>query len=308
MIFMKERTIYALGFFDGVHLGHQALLHSCRRLAQENDCNAGVITFTVHPDGLVSGNAPALLNTTEDRKRLLYSFGMDRVVALPFDKALMTTHWSTFLTDLTEQGAAGFVCGDDFRFGAGGNGTAKKLAAFCESRGLPCAVVPQQEIDGVRVSSTYIRTLLQEGDMTRVEQFLGHPHIFTGKVVSGRGLGHTIGIPTANLEIPEVLLLPKEGVYACTANVDGKNYMAVTNIGSRPTVGGHRVTVEPWLLDFEGDLYGKQLTLSFHDYLRPEKNFSNLEELQAEILKNAAQTRKILEKKMKVFLYNRENL
>lgn len=294
---MKDKTIYALGFFDGVHLGHQALLDACRELARENSCKAGVITFAAHPDGLVSGKAPALLNTIEDRKRLLFSFGMDTVVALPFDKQMMTTHWSTFLSDLTEQGAAGFVCGDDFRFGAGGNGTAKKLAGFCESRQLPYAVVPQQEIDGIRISSTHIRSLMEQGDMAQVGRFLGHPHIFTGKVISGRGLGHTMGIPTANLEIPEGVLLPRVGVYACNAYVDGNVYMAVTNIGSRPTVGGHHVTVEPWLLDFEGDLYGKQLTLAFHDYLRPEKNFSNLEELKTEILENAAQTRKILEKR-----------
>lgn len=294
---MTERTIYALGFFDGVHLGHQALLDACRKLAQENNGKAGVITFASHPDGLVSGKAPALLNTIEDRKRLLFSFSMDTVVALPFDKQLMTTHWSTFLTDLTEQGAAGFVCGDDFRFGAGGSGTAKKLAAFCESRQLPYAVVPQQELDGIRISSTHIRALLEQGDMVQAARFLGHPHVFTGNVISGRGLGHTIGIPTANLEIPEGVLLPRAGVYACTAVVDGQIYMAVTNIGSRPTVGGHHITVEPWLLDFEGDLYGKQLTLCFHDYLRPEKNFSNLEELRAEILENATQTRKLLEKR-----------
>ena len=297
MIFMAEKTIYALGFFDGVHLGHQALLDACRQLAQENGYKAGVITFNVHPDGLVSGKAPALLNTIEDRKRLLLSFGIDSVVALPFDKQLMTTHWSAFLTQLVTEGAAGFVCGDDFRFGAGGIGTAKKLAAFCESRQLPFAVVPQQELGGVRISSTHIRTLLEQGDMAEVHRFLGHPHIFTGKVIPGRGLGHTIGIPTANLEIPEGVLLPRTGVYACSAAVDGQNYMAVTNIGSRPTVGGHHVTVEPWLLDFEGNLYGKQLTLAFCEYLRPEKTFSNLEELKAEILENAAKTRKILEKR-----------
>ena len=294
---MTEKTIYALGFFDGVHLGHQALLDACRKLARENGCKAGVITFNVHPDGLVSGKAPALLNTIEDRKRLLFSFGIDSVVALPFDKPLMTTHWSAFLTQLVTQGAAGFVCGDDFRFGAGGIGTAKKLAAFCESRQLPYAVVPQQELDGIRISSTHIRTLLEQGNMVQISRFLGHPHIFTGKVISGRGLGHTIGIPTANLEIPEGVLLPHTGVYACSAAVDGQNYMAVTNIGSRPTVGGHHITVEPWLLDFEGDLYGKPLTLAFREYLRPEKSFSNLEELKAEILENAAQTRKILEKR-----------
>lgn len=287
-----EKSIYALGFFDGVHLGHQALLRACREKAAAHGCKTGAVTFDSHPDALVSGNAPALLNTIEDRKRLLFAYGMDSVTTLPFDKTLMTTHWSAFLTQLTAQGAAGFVCGSDFRFGAGGSGTAKKLAAFCESRDLPYAIVPQQLLDGVRISSTCIREFLAAGDVEKANRFLGHPHVLTGQVVSGRGLGHTIGVPTANLALFEGVLLPRSGVYACKAWVDGNSYLAVTNVGSRPTVGGHRVTVEPWLLDFEGDLYGKQLTLTFHKFLRPEEKFPDLTALQQEIQKNAEQTRK----------------
>lgn len=292
----KEQTIYALGFFDGVHLGHQALLKACRELANANGCKAGAVTFAVHPDSLVSGNDPALLNTIEDRTRLLKAYGMDVVVELPFDRTLMTTHWSDFLTRLVAEGAAGFVCGYDFRFGAGGNGTAKKLAAYCDGRQLPYSVVPQQVLEGIRISSTHIRQLLADGEIESANRFLGHGHIFTGTVIPGRGLGHTIGIPTANLQIPKGLLLPKQGVYACKALVDGKEYPAATNIGMRPTVDGHHITVEPWLLDFGGDLYGKSLTLVFTKYLRPEKKFDSLDELQAEIQKNAAETRKIFEK------------
>ncbi len=292
---MKEKTIYALGFFDGVHLGHQQLLAACRYLADNNSCKAGAITFASHPDSLVSGNAPALLNTNEDRTKLLLACGMDVVVEIPFDKELMTTHWATFLEQLVGDGAMGFVCGDDFRFGSGGLGTPKKLVAFCEKRGLAYCVVPQQTLDDIRVSSTHIRSLLEQGDMEQVTRFLGHYHIFTGKVIPGKGLGRTIGIPTANLEIPEGILLPRSGVYACAATVDDEVYLAVTNIGSRPTVDGESITVEPWLLDFEGDLYGKELSLIFHAYLRPEKKFGSLEELRAEILENAVQTRKLLE-------------
>ena len=292
-----NQTIYALGFFDGVHLGHQALLKACRLLADRNGFTAGAVTFSTHPGSLVSGKAPLLLNTIEDRKLLLSAYGMDTVIALPFDRELMTTHWSAFLEQLVASGAAGFVCGSDFRFGAKGNGTAKKLEAFCQSRDLPYAIVPQQELNGIRVSSTHIRCLLESGDMETAVRFLGHGHVLTGTVVKGRGLGHTIGIPTANLELPAGLLCPKHGVYACKAAFDGEEYLAVTNIGTRPTVNGHHVTVEPWLLDFEGDLYGKQITLTFYKFLRPEQKFGSLAELQAEIQKNAAQTREYLEKR-----------
>lgn len=289
-------TIYALGFFDGVHLGHQALLRECRRLADLHGCQAGAVTFTAHPDGLVFGKTPALLNTNEDRKLLLHTYGMDSVVELPFDRTLMTTHWSSFLTQLTDCGAAGFVCGSDFRFGAGGSGTGKKLVSYCESRSLPYAIVPEQTLDTVRISSTHIRGLLEQGSMGEAVRFLGHGHILTGQVVPGKQLGRAIGIPTANLLLPEGILCPRYGVYASKCFVDGAEYMAVTNIGTRPTVNGSHVTVESNLLDFTGDLYGKSLTVIFYEFLRPEQKFPSLDELQKEIQKNTLQTRKFFKK------------
>lgn len=291
---MKEKTIYALGVFDGVHVGHQALLRACKELAQENHCKAGIVTFDTHPDGLVSEKAPALLNTIEDRTNLLMAYGMDVVVQLPFNRELMSTHWSDFLRSLAGDGGAGFVCGSDFRFGSGGLGTAKKLEAFCKKQGLPYAIVPQQLLDGQRISSTHIRSLIAEGDLENATRFLGHPHVFTGQVIPGRGLGRTIGVPTANLQIPPDVLLPKEGVYACAAHVNGKNYPAVTNIGSRPTVDGHQVRAESWILDFAGDLYGRTIALEFHKFLRPEQKFASLEELKAQIQQDAAQTAQLL--------------
>lgn len=290
---MKQRTIYALGFFDGVHLGHQALLKAAVELAADTGAIPGAVTFSSHPDSLILGKTPKLLNTGEDRNALLGAYGIQSIFELPFDEEVKNTHWSSFLAQLVESGAAGFVCGDDFRFGAGGLGTPKKLAAFCQKRGIPYAVVPQQEIDGVRVSSTHIRQLLEQGEMEQANRFLGHPHILSGEVVEGRKLGRTIGIPTANMEIPEGLAVPRLGVYAGVTVVDGKNYLTVTNIGSRPTVGGHQVRAESWLLDFEGDLYGKPMTLAFLKFLRPEKKFESLEELKAQILLDAEQVKKL---------------
>ena len=293
---MNKKTIYALGFFDGVHLGHQALLSACRSLAAERNCYAGVVTFATHPDALVGGVSPRLINTSRDRADLLQAFQVDKILELPFDDGLKNTPWSAFLSQLLQQDAAGFVCGSDFRFGAGGAGTAEKLEGFCRENGLACSIVPQQFLNGIRVSSTHIRSLLENGDVAEANRYLGHPHILTGTVIAGRGLGHTFGIPTANVCLPEELVCPQLGVYACQATVDGKTYPAVTNIGSRPTVGGHQVRVESWLLDFAGDLYGKTLTLAFAAYLRPEEKFASVEELVAQIRKDAEKTRKILEK------------
>ena len=290
---MKNKTIFALGFFDGVHIGHAALLSACRELARELGWRSGVITFAVHPDTLVLGNTPRLINTPEDRERLLrQGFNMDTVVTLPFDREMRDRPWRDFLELLRrDYGAAGFVCGADFRFGAKGQGNAGTMAVYCRKMGLPWAVVPEQTLDGIRISSTYIRSQIESGDMATAVKFLGHPHILSGQVVHGRHLGSTLGIPTANLQLPPELAVPSFGVYICRCIVEGKSYPAVTNVGTRPTVDGHSITVEPWILDYQGDLYGRKILLEFYRFLRPERKFPDLEELKAEIVRNAGQTR-----------------
>ena len=291
-----NKTIYALGFFDGVHVGHGALLSACHALAEENGCIAGVATFDSHPDTLVLHQTPGLINTPRDREWLLREkFHMSRVVSLPFDEQMRAMPWQDFIEMLRkDHNAAGFVCGEDFHFGHKGQGNAALLTQYCGENNLPCAVIPDQIIDGIRVSSTYIRSQLESGDMATAVKFLGHPHILTGKVVHGHQLGRRLGIPTANLRLPEGLAVPKFGVYACRALVDGKAYPAVTNIGTRPTVEGQGITVEPWILDYEGDLYDREITLEFHFFLRPEKKFPNLEALKEEIHANAQETREYL--------------
>lgn len=295
---MENKKIIALGFFDGVHMGHGALLRACRALAEETGCHAAALTFSSHPDALVSGGAPGLINTIQDRERLLREYyHMDEVIVLPFDRETMTMPWRTFFHLLLRRyQAAGLVCGHDFRFGNRGEGSGALLRRACEEAGIPCVVVPEQKIDGITVSSTYIRTLLEAGDMEKAARFLGHPHLFTGTVVPGKHLGRTLGVPTANLVLPEGLILPRLGVYACKAKFGGQEYLAVTNVGRRPTVDGSYVTVEPWILDYDGDLYGRELTLEFYSFLRPERKFASLEELRQEIWKNAAQTRTFFEK------------
>ena len=292
-----SHVIYALGFFDGVHIGHQALLSACRSLAAEHGAKAGVVTFGSHPDALVMGATPKLINTPQDRQRLLQSqFHMETLVELPFDERMRTMDWADFLRMLrSEFGAVGFVCGEDFRFGFRGRGNASVLSWYCDQEKLPCAVVPEQSIGGIRVSSTYIRTQLEDGHMATAVRFLGHPHILSGKVVHGRALGRKLGIPTANLRLPEGIVVPRFGVYACSTEIDGVTYPAVTNIGNRPTVNGRHTTVEPWILDYSGDLYDREITLRFHYFIRPEMKFDSLEELQAEIRRNAEETRAYLQ-------------
>ena len=289
-----KKKIFALGFFDGVHLGHWALLHACRRMAEQQGAAACTVTFDLPPSAVLQHIQPNMLNTVRDREALLRKFGMKEVQILAADEQTLSTSWTAFLEMLIGEGAAGFVCGYDFRFGRNGEGNAKKLAAFAAEKSLPCVIVPEQTMDGEKISSTRIRTLIEAGDVENANRLLGHFHILSGKVVRGQGLGHTIGIPTANLELPKELVCPAFGVYACKAWVDGRYYIAVTNIGTRPTVDGQNVTVEPWLLDFAGDLYGKEIALEFHKFLRPEQKFDSLDALKAQIQKDARQSRRLL--------------
>ncbi len=286
-----EKQIIALGFFDGVHRGHQALLKACCDLAEAMNCQSGAVTFDRHPKSLLTGEETKLLTTAQERRRLLEHYGIQRVYQYPVTREFMNTPWRSFFQELMTLGAAGFVCGDDFRFGCRGEGNAEKLQKACMELGIPCVVVPEQAMDHRRVSSSYIRSQIQSGDMETAVRFLGHPYRISGKVVPGQQLGRTLGIPTANLLLQPELVPPKFGVYACRVEIDGKRYLAVTNVGTRPTVSGEGITVEPWILDFQGDLYGRQIDLDFYRFLRPEQKFGSLEELQSEIRRNARQTR-----------------
>ena len=292
-----NKRIFALGFFDGVHLGHQALLTACVRMAKAMDVETAAITFERHPQSLFRSDVPPLLSTLQDRFRLLLRCGIDHVYPFPVTETVMGKDWRNFLEELIGYGAVGFVCGDDFRFGRGGAGTAQALWDFCREKKLPCLILPEQTLDGIRISSSYIRRQIEEGDMATAVRFLGHGHMLTGTVVPGRKLGHKLGFPTANIELPAGVIVPRHGVYACCAHVGRERYMAVCNVGSRPTVEGHQVRTETWLLDFQGDLYGQTVTLEFFYFLRPERRFGSLEELTGAVMADAENTRKFFLKR-----------
>lgn len=291
---MKKR-IFALGFFDGVHLGHQELLTQCARLAEQRNCEAAAITFDRHPQSLFLNTPPMLISTLPDRLELLKRYGIAYIETFPVTKETMATPWQEFLELLVRRGAAGFVCGRDFRFGHRGQGNSGNLLAFCEARGMPCIIVEEQDLDGIRISSTYIRRQIEEGDMATAVRFLGHPYVLTGTVVPGKQLGRRLGIPTANLRLPEEAAVPKFGVYACRCRIDGAAYPAVTNVGTRPTVEGRGITVEPWILDYSGDLYGRDITLEFYRFLRREQKFPDLDALKTQIREDAEMTREYLQ-------------
>ena len=291
-----KKIIYALGFFDGVHLGHKALLDTCVKLAEEENAIPGVLTFAGSPQSLMKEDA-GLLTTLEERQMLFSQMGMEEILILPFDEKLKKMPWQAFYCLLKEQhSAVGFVCGEDFRFGAGGAGTAALLQDICQKEGLSCRVVEKVKVGEDTVSSRLIRRLLEDGQLEKANALLGHPYLLSGKVVSGKQIGRTIGVPTANLSYNKERICLPHGVYACRVKLEGKYYGAVTNIGHRPTVEGEGITVEPWILDFAGDLYGSHLTLELLSFLRPEQKFQNPEMLRAQIGEDAIRTREIFEK------------
>ena len=292
---MAKGKVIALGYFDGVHMGHGGLLQKARQMAESMDATAAAVTFHPHPSVLLTGRSVPLLTTLEDRKWLMQTlYGIEEVLTLPFDRAMMTLSWERFLTEVLfhHHKIAGLVCGHDFRFGHRGEGTAQTLAAFCRERGIPCAVIQEIQLEGKTASSTLIRSLLTQGDMAGAVRFLGHPHILTGTVCHGSHLGSTWGIPTANVPISPELAVPAYGVYATRVTVEGKTYDAVTNVGTHPTVGDTSAPqAETWLMDFDGDLYGKTVRIDFYHRLRGEQKFPSVEALVAEIRKNAEETR-----------------
>ena len=293
---LNTGRVIALGFFDGIHLGHGTLLEQAKLRAAELGLSPAVMSFDLHPDNLVAGKTVTLINSIEDRLEILSRcYGITDVVLVHFDQNMMHMPWDVFVEDylVGQLGARHLVCGYDFRFGDKGKGNPTLLQEKCRELGIGCDVMPKVELGGITVSSTYIRELLQAGEMETAMTFLGHPHSISGEVVHGKEIGRTIGIPTSNLEIPRGIMVPGFGVYATKVTLpDGQEKLAVTNVGIRPTVGqSDHVTVEPWILDFSGDLYGKTIRVDFYKKLRGEKKFDSLEALKEEIHRNADEIR-----------------
>ena len=299
-----EKAVIALGFFDGVHRGHGALLEKTAERARELQAVPTAFTFDRPPKEVVTGQPVYLINSSRDRQGLMERlYGIERVVFAPFDRQMMTMSWEDFITKLLVEtyGAVHLVAGHDYRFGHKNAGTPELLQEKCRQLGLGCDIIPKVEYDGITVSSTYIRTLLEQGDVERAALFLGHPHCLSQTVRHGQRLGRTIGIPTVNLTVPPHVLVPSHGVYATRVFLSGgASYPAVTNVGTRPTVNnGTDITVEAWLLDFDGDLYGQQIRLDFYRRLRPEKKFDSVDALRREIEHNIDQTRTYFAEKNK---------
>ena len=295
----ESKKVMALGFFDGIHIGHAALMQRAKAAAAALGAEPAVLTFDIHPDTFVRGENVELINSAADRRYILSRwFGIENVYFVHFNEQTMRMHWQDFIENIIDTyNAVHFVVGHDFCFGYKGQGTAKVLAEYCREHGLGCDIIEPVKRDGVVVSSTIIRSLLSEGEMAKANEYLGHPHVLTDSVRTGYRIGRsTLDAPTINMVFSEGVLIPRRGVYATRVVLPEGEFDAVTNIGVRPTFGGDRVTVETNILDYSADLYGKMVSVLFVDFIRPERKFDSAAELMAQIKRDTRTARDILAK------------
>ncbi|MDD5902990.1 MAG: bifunctional riboflavin kinase/FAD synthetase [Oscillospiraceae bacterium] len=290
-----RKRAMALGFFDGVHIGHAALLDKTKQRAAEIDAMPSVLTFDVHPDTLVFNAEVPLINSAIGRKDIINRcFGIDNVVFIHFNQKVMRMDWREFIDELiNELDIAWLVVGHDFCFGYKGLGTAPRLKEYCVEKGLGCDIIEPVCRDGIVVSSTEIRRLIQNGEIEKANEYLGHPHMLSDTVRSGYHLGTKMGTPTINMKIPEGVIIPRHGVYAAKVILDdGSEHISVTNVGVRPTVSdAGAVSVESFILDFDGNLYDKQARVEFFSFLRDERKFDDISSLGEQIKRDSEEAR-----------------
>jgi len=288
-----KKRIIALGYFDGVHLGHAALIKCVLETGKKAGLVPSVITFDAHPQNYIENKNIPLINSPQDRAGLLRrAYGIDDLIFLHFDNSTVSMPWDIFIDHLVDEfGAQHLVAGSDFRFGYGKEGNSSLLERKCLELGIGCNIIAEVKRDDIVVSSTYIRELLSSGDMERANAFLGHPHVLTDIVRYGYKLGRTLGTPTINMCFPSGVLVPAFGVYATRVYLEDKrnnkltdSYIGVTNIGVRPTVNDSKqITAETHILDFWQNLYGRQVRVEFHKRLRPEIEFDSIDKLKTQI-------------------------
>lgn len=294
---LGEPLHLALGVFDGVHIGHQAVIERAVRAAKEQGGLAGLLTFDPHPIRVIApAKAPALLLETLDHKaKIVGDLGVGLFIPLKFDATFAAMDASEFIERLTMAPVRTIAVGEDWRFGHNRSGDIPFLMREAEKRGFHLEAVPPVMFDGDRVSSTRIRQAIHDGNLDDAARMLGRPYSVSGTVIHGDHLGRTLGFPTANLATKD-LQLPPDGVWAARVSSNGgKPWNGVANLGIRPTVGGEKRVLEVHLFGFTGDLYGRNLEVRFEKHLRPETKFPSLDALRLQIEKDAIAAREALE-------------
>ena len=294
-----EESWLTIGSFDGVHLGHQQIIHALVNQAHKNKQPAVVVTFHPHPLLVIKEETrPFYLTLPEKRAQYLAELGVDFVLTYNFSKETSLLNAEEFIRVLHQRlHFSQLWVGYDFALGKNREGTPDRLKELGELFGFELKEIPPFYVKEELISSSRIRRSIREGNMREAAAFLGRPFQISGRVISGENRGKSLGFPTSNLEVPEEMVNIKPGVYACRADVQGKSWKAVTNIGFRPTFGDEIESprIEAHLLDFSGDIYGEQVSLDFIDRLRDEMKFDQVSALTAQIQSDIDQALQILE-------------
>jgi riboflavin kinase/FMN adenylyltransferase len=292
----KDDMVLSVGVFDGVHLGHKHLLSHLKKKAKELSMLSGVVTFRRHPMEVLAPAATLpYLTGLDDKIKLIQAEGIDKVIALTFDKDLARLNAGQFVSLLqTHLRMRALVVGPDFALGYHREGNVESLRRIGKEMGFSVTVVPPLRISSEVVSSTAIREALAAGDMPRVFRLTGRQYYIKGIVVPGTGQGRGLGFPTVNVKMDPGWAIPADGVYATLTHIDDRVYQSVTNIGSRPTFGGKQRTLETYILDFQGDLYGRELTIDVIQRLRDERKFPSVADLKKQIAEDVQNGKTIL--------------
>lgn len=285
----------ALGVFDGVHLGHQAVIRQALAARERSGGSCGVLTFDPYPiQVLFPDKAPRRLLASLDHKaEVLAAMGVDFLLALPFDRTRAAQDAEEFVHELAGAGVKTLAVGDDWRFGKDRRGDIALLARLAGPLGFQLAALPPVMMEGDRISSTRIRQAIRDGNLAAAARMLGRPYTVAGTVVEGRKLGREIGFPTANV-VQGVEQFPPDGVWAVRVREDGRRFDGVANLGVRPTVDGSTRALEVHLFDFAGDLYGRKLEIEFVKQLRGERKFESLDALKEQIARDAGEAMYLL--------------
>lgn len=288
----NDKCVIALGFFDAVHIGHVDVLSSCVDMAKSFNVIPFAFTFLGNPAECFTDKESCLLCNYKERLNKFSSLGIKGVLHAPCEKTFFEIEPIDFLNALRERfSVVGIVCGQDYTFGAKGKGIVALLKTYCFENNISLKIVDEKKVDGEKIGSSLIKRLVSIGEMQKANLLLGYNFSISGVVQKGRGDGHKHVYPTINLPIPLGKVVPKSGVYLSKVLVENKAYTSITNVGTHPTFGDDKFNVETFILDFDADLYDKEVTVEFIEYMRDIVKFDTPNDLKAQITKDIAYAR-----------------
>jgi riboflavin kinase/FMN adenylyltransferase len=283
-----KKSVITIGNFDGLHIGHKILINKTVKDAKKYGAKSVVFTFENHPVNFFRSNFIKKLNTNKDKENGIKNLNVDIMINIPFDNYMTQVSARDFVKDILidKLNVKKIIVGYDFTFAKNKEGNCETLKKLALEFGFDVEIVEPIKIKNIRVSSTYIRDLIESGNLKEVYDYLGYNYSLEGEVIHSKKLGRTIGFPTANININEDVLIPKTGIYATKVHIEGKIYFGATNIGFNPTVSGNDLSIETHILNFDKDIYSKVVRIEFLERIRDEKKFNSLDDLKQQLAKD----------------------